>query len=204
MLWISETLLSLLRQRNALGWVGCVLCPCGLGGVCPFACGRSPPAREPRPRVAEGLWQRGCGRGAAMFALPALFPTLALYDDVPVLVAACSSPVPGKAWAVESKRSVHHTRQLQSPLPLFPACPSSPSIPSCTQGCVEGAGWVTARVCRFAGPGLVPALSVPSSPCDSTNESRCSFQARPHAALCGCSHFLFEYAISHTIAATAR
>lgn len=63
-----------------------------------------------------------------MFALPALFPTLALYDDVPVLVAACSSPVPGKAWAVESKRSVHHTRQLQSPLPLFlPALPVPPS-----------------------------------------------------------------------------
>lgn len=169
MLWINETLLSPLRQRNdepLVGW-GCVLCPCGLGGVGPFACGwplaavwllpSCPRAPAPRGRgaVAEGL---------VMFALPALFPTLALFDDVPVLVAVCSFSFPGKAWAMESKSSLRHTWQLQSPLPPFPACPSSSSIPTCTPG-VCGGSWVGVQLVCVALLGQdvsLPCLSPPA------------------------------------------
>lgn len=176
------------------GWcVPLCLCLASCGSVAAPLLPESPgPAR-----------QRGCDRGAVMFALPALFPTLALYDDVPVLVAACSSSFPFGLGHGVQELPLSHTAAPEptAPVPCPPFQFLHPRLHA--RGVWRELGGCAARVCRFAAPGLVPALSVPSSPCDSTNESRCSFQARPHPALCGCSHFLFEYAISHTIAATA-
>lgn len=161
MLWINETSLSPLRQRNdkpLVGW-GRVLCPCGLGGVCPFACACPLVALWPLPSCLRAPAPRG--RGAVMFALPALFPTLALYDDVPVLVAAAALLSLGRPGP-ENPRAApvrHGSSRAHCPHSL-PALPVPPSPPA-RQGCVEGAGWVhsvcvslcCARTCpRTLGP----------------------------------------------------
>lgn len=62
----------------------CVLCPQGLGAVCPFAWPLVALWLLPScPRAPSPVWQRGCA-----VSLPALFPILALYDGVGVLVVA--------------------------------------------------------------------------------------------------------------------